>query len=69
MFRDTSIVVDGVDSHPIFSAGRQPAYVEDRLIGADIYNHVVAPRIEYLQKQRLCNVCFKMALMGITSLS
>lgn len=49
MFRDTSIVVDGINSHPILGASGQAAYVEDRLIGTDIYNHVMASRVEYLQ--------------------
>ena len=50
MFANAPVVIDRVDSNPVLRAGSQSSNMEDGLIGTDIDNHVVAPRIEHLKK-------------------
>ena len=48
LFWNTTIVIDRVDSNPVLCPWSQSSYLEDRLIGTDINNHLMVLRIEDL---------------------
>lgn len=46
------VPVDGVNPDPVLGSGAQPAHLEDRLIRADVHNHVVIAGVPHLVQRK-----------------